>query len=288
MRHTHSQRGFTLAEMLVTMFAVGVLGVGLTLFSYTGTRFVSRNLATNHSHESTLTSAQSLLKELRDSASSFRLFNFDGTNYTDITPVGTADVDTLTGQFAGTRANGVRFRQIYAGPLKMTANAAASATTLSFSFPAGTVAPVVGDKLMLPLVSEEYDITGVSGGTTKTITIATPVGFTLNATSPNIITGYFYRRVAFSVYNNQLRFHPDFNGSNKNSFRVIRSGITSPKPFALLFPTASSSVTEALNLRVSMEITDLGYSSRKFGNGTTTLFSVIPARNQPTVLSSTN
>ncbi len=290
MRHNFSNKAFTLAEMLVTLFTVGILGGGLALFSFTSTRFVSRNLATNHSHEATLVSAQSLLKELRDSASSFRQFTYDGTTtgYTDITPTGTVDVDALTGQYAGTRTNGVRYRQIYAGPLKMTSNAAATTTTLTFNFPSGTPTPIAGDKLMIPLISEEFDITAASGGTTKTITLGGPVGFTLNATSPNNVTGYFYRRVAFTVWDNELRYHPNFNGSNRSTYRVVRRGVTSPKPFSLLFPSATGSVTDALSIRVSMEITDLGYSSRKFGNGTTTLYSVIPARNQPTVLSTTN
>jgi hypothetical protein len=288
MRSLPSRRAFTLVEMSITLFSVAMLGVVLSLFSSSSSRFIARNLATNHSHEATRISSQELLRDLRDSASGFRLFNYDGTNFTDITPVATADQDVLTGQYAGTRANGVRFRQAIAGPLTMTSNTTPASTAVTFTFPNGATLPIAGDKLTLPLISKEYDITAVSGsGTSVTVTLGQPVGYTLNTTSPNLIAGYFYRRVALTVFNNELRFHPNFNGASRATCRVIRGGITSPQPFTLLFP-AGGGDTERLNVRVSLELTDLGYSKQKFGNGTTTLYTVIPARNQPTVLSSTN
>jgi prepilin-type N-terminal cleavage/methylation domain-containing protein len=288
MRRFSKYRAFTLVEMLLTLSLVGMLSVVLILFSSTSSRFIARNLATNHSHEATRISAQELLRDLRDSASGFRLFNTNGTTFTDITPDATADVDVLTGQFAGTRTNGVRFRQLVAGPLVMTTDTTPTSTTVKFTLPAGAAVPIVGDKLSLPLITREYDITGVSGTSgIITVTLQQPVGYTLTAASPNMITGNVYRRVALSVLNNELRFHPNFNGANRSNYRVIRGGITSPQPFTVLFP-ASGAETDGLNIRVSMEFTDLGYSNQKFGNGTTTLYTVIPARNQPTVLSSTN
>jgi hypothetical protein len=276
-------------ELLVTMVTVGMLGIALGMFSFSSSRFIARNLATNHSHEATRISSQSLLKELRDAASSFRLFNYDGTNYTDVTAIGTNDLDALSGQYAGNRTNGVRYRQLVAGPVTLTGNTNPLTSTLVFNFSGNNPDPMAGDKLVLPLISQEYDVTSVSGaGMTRAVTISPAVGYSLNTSSPNVITGYFYRRVAFSVYNNQLRYHSNFNGPARDTFRVVRDGITSPKPFSLLFPVANGTSTEALSLRVSMEITDLGYSARKFGNGTTTLYSIIPARNQPTALSSNN
>lgn len=289
MRTFSCRRGFTLAEMMMTLFSIGILGMVLTLFTSTTSRYVSRNLATNHSHEATRISAQSLLKDMRDAASSFELVSFDGTSYTDVEPSVTSDKDVLTGQYASTRTNAVRFRQVYAGPLAMTAATTTTSTTLKFTFPAGTTLPVVGDKVVLPLITQEYDITGVSvSGTSVTVTLGKAVGYTLNVTSPNIVTGYFYRRVAFSVYNNELRFHSNFTGANANTYRVVRGGITSPQPFSVLFTDPLAFKSDATAVRVSLELTDLGYSQQKYANGTTTLYTVIPARNQPTPLSKTN
>jgi hypothetical protein len=289
MRRPLPNRAFTLVEMSITLFSISMLGIALLMFSSGSSRFISRNLATNHSHEATRISSQSLLKELRDAATSFRLVEFDGTNYTDVTAAPTSDNDVLSGQIASNRTNGVRYRQLIAGPAAMTSNTTPTSTSLTFTLPAGSKIPAAGDKLALPLISQEYDITAASGSSNSvTVTVSPAVGNTLNVTSPNLVTGYFYRRVAFTVYDRQLRFHPNFTGANRGTFKVVRNGITSPKPFSLLFPTGTGTTSDALSLRVSMEITDLGYSARKFVNGTGTLYSVIPARNQPTPLSANN
>ncbi len=278
--------------MLMTLGCVGVLSLGLLLFTSTSSRFVARNLATNHSHEATRISSQTLLTELNDSASSFRLINFNGTTYSDVDSTGSTEVDKLNGQYIGTRANGVRFRRLAGGPFPMKSNTSPASLTLTFDFTNGSQVflPKVGDKLVLPLINREFDVTAVSGAFMPlgAVTLGSEVGFTLNVDSPNLITGYFYRRAAFVVANQELRFHEEFQGSTQGDFRVVRSGVTSPHPFSLLFPSPSSLSSDGLNLRVSMEITDLGYSARRFGNGTTTLYSIYPPRTQPTALSSTN
>jgi prepilin-type N-terminal cleavage/methylation domain-containing protein len=289
MRRHPYQRAFTLIEMMVTLGVIGMLGITLGLFTSSSSRFITRNLATNHSHEATRMSDQRLLKELRDSGSSYRLFTYDGSTYTDISPVATNEVDALSGQFAGTRANGVRFRQMVAGPLTLTTSTAPTAMALTFSTPTGTTIPVVGDKVVMPLISQEYDVTAVSGsGTTRTVTIATPIGYTLNTTAPNLVTGYIYRRVAFTVYNQELRYHANFTGTARDTYEVVRGGVTSPSPFSLIFTTATAISSDALNLRVSMELADLGYSARRYKTGVTTLYTVFPPRNQPTAVASTN
>ena len=287
MRRIFSKRGYTLAEVTIALFSIGILGMALTMFSSTSTRFIARNLATNHSHEAARIASMELLRDLRDAATSFRQFNYDGTSYTTVTAVATTDVDALTGLYAGNRTNGITYRQIFAGPLVMTTNTTPTTTSIAFTFPPGTTLPIAGDKVNIPLVSQPYDITAVSvSGTTVTLTLGQPVGYTLNTVSPNLITGNFYRKVAFTVYNNELRYHPNFNGANRDTYKVVRNCITSPLPFSLLFKSDGS--TDSNSVRVSLEITDLGYSQQKFGNGTTTLYTVIPARNQPTVLATAN
>jgi hypothetical protein len=276
--------------MLFTLGSVGILGLALLLFTTTSSRFVARNFATNHSHEATRLSSQHLLTELHDSASSFRLFTAAGSTYTDEALTGGTEVDALTGMYIGPRANGVRFRRLVGGPVPLSSGTIPTHNELSFDFTDITFRPKPGDKLVLPLISREYDITAVSGTFSPTgrVTITPAVGFSLNATAPNIVTGYFYRKVAFTVADQELRFHEDFHGIERSNYRVVRTGVTSPRPFSLLFPAPNSLSTDGLNLRVSMELTDLGYSGRRFGNGTTTLYSIYPPRNQPTPITSTN
>ena len=93
--------------------------------------------------------------------------------------------------------------------------------------------------------------------------------------------GYFYRKAAYSVFNDQLRYHANFQGAAAGSYVVVRSKVTSPKPFALLYSTSASLTSDALNIRVSIETSDTDYSARSLKGSTITLQTVIPARTQP-------
>jgi hypothetical protein len=285
--------------MLVAASVFAGVTVAMLSYGQTALRLFSRNLATNHSHEAVRTAEIRMLEELHDSASAFRLFNFNGTTYTDATPTATTDKELLSQQFVSTRANGVRFRRLGGGPYKMTANTTATSTSLTFNFtpPTGQAfyTPQIGDKVVLPLISREFAITAVtttptSGSPSGTVTVDATggIGFTINATSTsNVTTGYFYRSVAYSVYNGNLRYHANFTGTNKGTCVVIRDKITSPLPFALLFPTATSQVDNEA-LRVSLEAYDPNYTGRRFLNGTATLQTIIPPLTVPTPVSSTD
>jgi prepilin-type N-terminal cleavage/methylation domain-containing protein len=279
------RRGFTLVEMMLVLGLVGVVGLGLLMFTFASSRFVARNLATNHSHEATRLSSQTLLKELHEAASAFELINAAATTFAEVSAATTSEVDKLTSQNVSTRTNGVRFRQLVAGPIALTANTTPEDLTLTFNFSGGTYVPMVGDRLTLPLIAREYGITSVSG---NTVGIHEKLGFTLNTASPNIVTGYFYRKVALTVFNNELRYHDAINFPNLGSSRVVRGGVTSPKPFSVFFPDATGTQSDKSELRVSMEFTDLDYSARRFGNGTTTLYTVFPPRTVPVPIRTQN
>jgi hypothetical protein len=130
--------------------------------------------------------------------------------------------------------------------------------------------------------------TPTSGSTTGTVTISTQLGFTVDATTAgNVTTGYFYREVAYTVYNNQLRYHANYTGTAKSVYTLVRDRVTSPNPFAVLFTSTSAPSSDCLNLRLSLEFYDTDYSARKFLNGAVTLQAVIPPRVQPTDITST-
>ncbi|HSH94631.1 MAG TPA: hypothetical protein VK968_10845, partial [Roseimicrobium sp.] len=164
-----------------------------------------------------------------------------------------------------------------------------------------TYVPVVGDKVKIPLLSRDFDITAVShSGTKWTVTLSAAIGSSLitqSGTTPAgqawtnpVTTGLFYHRVGYTVWNNQLLYHPDFPGlpypsTASDKLVLVKKNVTSPNPFGLLFPTSTSTITDASNLRVSLESYDLDYGARLFTNGTTTLQAIIPSRNQPPILS---
>lgn len=282
---TRSPGGFTLVEVFVATSVFSLVMIGLFSFTAFSMRMVSRNLATNRTHEVVRMSNLQFLRYIHEASSPFTLVNYNGTNYSDVTsPAATTDVETMSGRLITARSNGVRFRRFAGGPYKLKSDVGLNTTTLAFDFSVNGAVPyipAVGDKLSLPVIDKVAEITAVSGTPTTgapivNITIASGLGYTLNATNPaNITTGYFYSASAFTVWDGQLRYHKDFSGSRKNSYVQVRDSITSPLPFGLLYRTGSATVDNT-SLRVSLEAYDGSFSARAFTNGTTTLKITIP------------
>jgi|GEM_PF-1783777 len=289
---------FTLVETLVASAVFAGVTIALLSFGQVSLRLVSRNLATNLSHDTARVSELRMLNDVHEAASPFRLFSFDGTSYTDLDPAATSDQEPLAQRFVSARANGVRFRKLGGGPYRLTANTTASSTSLTFNFSVGgqlPYVPQIGDKVVLPLISREFAITAITtvpttSNPTGVITVNAPggIGFTIDTTAAgNVTTGTFYRSVAYSVWDGRLRFHPNFTGSNRATTQDIRDRITSPQPFALLFATSASQIDQ-LALRISLEAYDRNYANRAFQNGTTTLQTIIPPLAVPTPVSATD
>jgi prepilin-type N-terminal cleavage/methylation domain-containing protein len=308
-RSRHYKGGFTLIEILVAASIGSVLGVGLLVYSSFATRLISGNMATNHSHDTVRASVERMMSDLHGAASSLRLVNFNGTAYADTVPTATTAQDVYSGQFLSTRANAVRFFRFGGGPYKVVGDSAggspvpATATTLQFEFgplQGGQLPyiPSVGDRMQLPLLSREFTVSAVpspptTSNTKGTVTFTSATGFILytSGTTPAgvtnpITTANFYETVGYSVWNNQLRYHKNFPPTAAGDTEIVRDNVTSSKPFALLFPTATSAFTDNLNLRVSLESYDLYYGNRLFRNSTTTLQAVLPSRTQPPTLNS--
>lgn len=302
---------FTLVEMMMASGAFAIFSAGIMMYASSALQMSARNLATNHSHETARGSLQRLLSEVHQSASRFQLINFNGTSYTDVDATVTGDRDAYTQQFISARANGVRFLRLAGGPYKLTGNGLSSTvattdSTLEFDFTGSSYLPSLGDKLQIPLITREFQVVAPAPRHTTggkwVVTLSSAVGFSIITSSgvtasgidlPNpVVVGVFYQRVGYTVWNNELRFHPHLTNppypaavASTDVPTVIRRNVTSPKPFGLLFPAASGSLSDACNLRVSLESYDTQYSARLFLNGTTTLQAVIPSRNQPPILS---
>ena len=288
---------FTMVELIVATAVFSGVTIALMTFSQTSLRLFARNLSVNHSHEAVRTSDLQMLRDLHDSASDFVLMNFDGTTYTDLSPALTTDVDPLTQRLISARGNAVRFRRLGGGPYKLTADTTPASTNLTFDFSVGIALPYVpqvGDKLVLPLISREFNITAVptvptTGSRTGTVTVSgtSPLGFTIKpSVAGNVTTGYFYREVAYSVYGGNLRYHKNFTSTNKTTSVPVRDKVTSTRPFGLLSPIAGEPPIPAL--RISLEAYDPNYTGRKFSNGTATLQAVIPPLTIPTPVSTTD
>lgn len=291
--------GFTFLELAIAGGIFSVTAAVLVTFLVISSRFISRNLATNHSHETTRTAAQRMLRDLHDSGSPFALLNCSGPNGTTFAPAGSAvtgDRDPMSQDYIGTRANGVRFRRVVGGPIKLSKAAAYTDTDLTFDFAVnGSIpyVPDVGDKLWLPLLSDSYIITAVISAPSVSNPIGTvrlhkEVGFTLTVQPTDCTTGYFLRLSAYTVFNNELRFHPQFSGTQAANYFVVQRDVTSPRPFALMYPLGNSPTTDGRGLRISLEAHDLKRSAQAIQDATATLHLIVPPRTFPTLLSASD
>lgn len=316
-------KGYTVTEMIVVAAVAGILGMGLLTYATMAMRMVYRNLTVNHGHDVARASLERLNSVLQSSASQFTLFNVSvsgtTTTYTDVTPTYTSSSDTdayyLSWLINNNRANGVRFfipatTANTAFPLTgdgvtTSGTISPTSTTLEFDFGTSGYIPSAGDMLQIPLIySGEYKITAAAAttGTKYKVTLNQSTGYYLytgttttntniayNSSNPANTGGYFYKRVAFSVLNNQLRYHPNFTdpsatypatwtAASTDAPIVIRNNVDSVAPFSLLVSGTGASTTGLYALRVSIVAYDLSFSARSFQNSATTILSIIPPR----------
>jgi hypothetical protein len=261
-----STAAFTLMEIMIASAVSAGIAIALGCFSLVSARLAGRNLASNHGHASIAIANQRLLRDLQASGSAFQLMNYDGTNFTDVTPTASADQDPMTLQTLSNRTNAFRYWRVGGGPYQLTNSTVPTTTGLSFNFgPAinGKLpyVPVVNDKLWFPLLDREFQITAVTttptaGSPTGTVTIHDPngIGYTIDTTSPNVTTATFFHQVSYYAYNNRLYYHDA--GAAVDPV-TVHDMITSPKPFAVLFLTPATPSSDNLTMRVSLEAYDL-------------------------------
>ncbi len=284
--------GFTLVELMVAAGAFGVMSVGLLAVLSTTTRLMARNLATNHSHETVRTSSQRMMSALHDAAAPFSLITFDGASYGTVVPAAGSDVDPLSRENLSQRSNGVAFRRFSGGPYPIIAAGTipGASTALSFDFGVNgelSYSPQVGDKVVIPVIKQTLEITAIITAPNIVNTVGrvsfapAKLGYAVEPTATNMMTAYFLRRVGFTVWKDQLRFHPNFTGAQRNTHTVVRDNITSPRPFSLLFSSPTEPIADSESLHVSIEAFDTGFSARRFLNGTTTYQTVVSPRTQP-------
>ncbi|MES2571487.1 MAG: prepilin-type N-terminal cleavage/methylation domain-containing protein [Verrucomicrobiota bacterium] len=271
------RNGFTLAEVMIATAAFALAIIGLLQFISLGMQMISRNFATNHSHNDTRLAALRLFNDLHNSGSQFTLVNVTGTTYTDVvsTPANPTVVDTLTGLNMSQTTNGVRFYKLLAGPCKLTSTPTAASTVLDFDVPVTFGGLDSNDRLFIPVLGENFTITSVIPARTSTQTLSRKVTLdrkiNYNFVAPSatqITTGYFYRPVAYTVMGAQLRFHPYFQGTQKNVFLPIYYNISSPTPFSMLN-------NDPKKLRISLEANDVKLDKLKLRSGATTYRTVI-------------
>lgn len=279
--------GFTLIEVLIATVLFTIVGMLLFSFGSMSMSLVSRNLATNHSHNEARLAGDRLIRDLHDSASLFTLLSFDGTAYSDVlspTRVVPSRTEPVTGRDLTNAANGLRFWRPISGPCRLTQNATLTSTQLTFDI--GTVQLAAGDRVLIPLIASQFTVVfAVPSTGLATITLDAPVRYEFENAAANNTIGYFFRSTAYTVWNGQIRYHPSFVPPNRGDFTIVRrAGVTSVAPFSFLWPIEGNGNSSS-RVRISLETQDGRLSARRYGNSTTTFKTVISPLNIPARIS---
>jgi hypothetical protein len=254
--------GRTVIELLFTLLLISV--VGLTIYSLlsTGTILGAKNTAVNTAHQQARTAMLQMVQDLHSTISLPQLVDASG--------------NVVSG---GGPAAGISFQLWSIGPLQVAADAAVGQPVVQVKIPAGTQAPVAGQRLIVPTHQIEDDITAVSNpaGGIYALTLAhnltTVISGTQSPTSYNIVC-YITDRCSYIVKNSQLQW----NGpTTRKAFAVMGSNITSATPF-----TTPNTPAGALYYRfvaaVDLSTCDLSYNNRGFKSANILLNGQVPMR----------
>lgn len=261
MKLSSAPRGRTVIELLFTMLLMGVLSLTIYSLLSTGTILGAKNTAVNTAHHQARTAMLQMKQDLHSTVSLPMLVDANGAAISGAGP-----------------AAGISFQMWSIGPLRIANDSAAGSTVVQVTVPAGTQAPVKGQRLIVPTHQIEEDITNVSNsGTTYSLTLANGIDNAISGTgSPtdyNIVC-YITDRCSYIVANQELRW----NGpTTRKAFSVMGSNITSSTPF-----TTPNTPAGALYYRfvaaIDLSTSDLKYNNRGFKSANILLNGQVPTR----------
>ncbi len=257
----HQCSGRTVLELMFTVGMMAVVGVIIFSLFSTGTILGAKNTAVNTAHQQARTAMLQMVQDLHSTVSLPYLVDATG--------------NALSG--AGPAA-GISFQLWSIGPLQIVADAAAGTKVVTVKVPAGTQAPVAGQRIIVPTHEIEDDIATVAGSGANCV-------LTLAHTLPNAISGtqsptnyniacFITDRCSYIVNNQQLQW----NGPTvRKSFAIMGNDITSVTPF-----TTPNTPAGALYYRfvsaIDLSTSDLKYNNRGFKSANILLNGQVPIR----------
>ena len=262
MKKTRSQcSGRTVLELMFTILIMGV--AGLTIFSLfsTGTILGAKNTAVNTAHQQARTAMLQMVQDLHSTVSLPYLVDGSGNAISGAGP-----------------AAGISFQLWSIGPLQIVADAAVGTKVVTVNVPAGTQAPVAGQRIVVPTHQIEDDIATVTNA-------GSHYALTLAHTLPNAISGtqsptnyniacFITDRCSYVVNNQQLQWT---GPTVRKSFAVLGNDITSTTPF-----TTPNTPAGALYYRfvsaIDLSTSDLKYNNRGFKSANILLNGQVPMR----------
>ncbi len=261
----YRRTAFTLVELLVSMSLVGVLGGIVYTILNTGLVLFAKNTAINVAHQQARIAVLRVEHNLHSSVSLPKLVD---VNRADVAGEGPAA--------------GISFLTFGGGPFRITAPAAAGATSLKVNLRGYEAKP--GQRLVIPSHDIEVDVAagdpGISGN--RNILLATGLSLAVETTFddagtavPVDIVCFLADRVTYLVEDGELRYY----GPRGANYVVMANAITSPAPFRT--PMSGSGTPDArMVTAINLSSADGSTSNRGFKSANIFLNSTVPVRGQ--------
>ena len=148
-----TRSGLTLVELSITAGLVGVLGLIIFSLLNMGTVLGAKNAAVNTAHQQARVAMIEMLQDLHSSVSLPQLINVSGTQAAGIS----------FQQWGAAPLNGVITPN--GGPHRIISDAAAGQKIVHIAVTSGQPAPIVGQRLIVPIYQIEDRIASTSGTT---------------------------------------------------------------------------------------------------------------------------
>jgi prepilin-type N-terminal cleavage/methylation domain-containing protein len=290
MKLCHSNRGYTLVELVFTSALISVLGLIIYSLLNTGMVLGAKNTAVNTAHQQARVAMLEMLRDLHSSVSVPALANATGTPYPSPVPAS---------------AEGIAFQQWRSGPHKILSGGSGpngdyttNDNIIHLKVTGASLAPTVGARLILPTHQIEGDVTAVSGNNNNlSVTMdnflvppGTPGSYQLPSggwaihTLPIAINGtgsalgdivcFITDRCSYTVANNALSWR-------KQGVRVIVNDITSNTPFSTPLTPAGAPYNRVV-AAIDLSTADLQYNNRGFRSANILLNGQVPIKAQLT------
>ena len=258
-----TRKAFTLVEVAVTTTLASLTGYAGYSVLHVGLMLFAKNSAINVSHQQARRALLRMENDFHASTSQVQLTDRDGV-----------PLPTSTGPEAG-----ISFQISVGGPFLVSANSAKGASTLQVNF--GSKAPLVNQRLIIPLHRVEADITAVSGsGPVYTVTLSQALprdvysSFTTAAgTTQCNVQAFLTERVYYTVNAGNLRRHQ----ATSTTPRLLATGIVAATPFRLA-EGSNGAFDRKMVAALDLSTRDMGTNALGFKSANILLNATVPVR----------
>ena len=261
-----SRRGFALIEILVSTAVTLLVSTIIFYVLNTGMVLFAKNTAVNMAHQQARVAVLTMEADLHAAASIPQL----------------VDVNKVAVAGSGPAA-GISFQVFAAGPFQVAAQAASGQSQISVT--TGSYIPKVGQRLCLPLHQIELDITAVGSGSTRTLTLASPLPRPVETSlefngsgvlTPVVVTAFISDKYTYVVQEGELRY---FKPGGPTTGRALVNDITAATPFSIP-ATPLGAPYNRFVAAINLSTSDRSTSRRGFKSANMFLNAMVPYRSK--------